>query len=92
MNSLIIICFLFIFLIAILMFAFQNESDIKNREIALLKKQIQNRDELIEKQLKEIKNIKFKNELFDTVKVIIYLKKKLVDKYDLIKELVDRVD
>ena len=78
MNSLIIFCFLFIFLIAILTYAFKNEIDLKEREISLLKKQIQNRNDFIDKQSVKIKNIN--------------IKKTLVDKYDLIKELVDKVD
>ncbi len=92
MNSLIIICFLYIFLIAILTYIFKNEIDLKEREISLLKKQIQNRDDFIDKQSAKIKSINIKNELFDTIKVITNLKKTLVDKYDLIKELVDKVD
>lgn len=62
----------------------------KEKKIFNQKIMIERRNEKIEEQLKRIKKQKTKEETLDNIKIVINSKGTIVDKFDLIEELVNK--
>ena len=60
------------------------------RKIVLREKMIEDRNKLIDLQDKRIEHLKFQLNLLQDIKIIINGKGTIVDKFDMIKELVDK--
>lgn len=87
-----IVQILVVFLIGYIVGFWQNYSKLKRkkRKCSNKKQMIENRDELIGKQEIKIKELQHNSLIYEQIKEIYRTERKIVDRHDKIKELIDK--